>query len=111
MSKWIEMQGRVGQYRRDHGFFTPVNISDDQVLVTAADVMLGKIALMQSELGEAVEAIRDHDEQNFFEELADVVIRIMDVCDAMEIDLWPLIEAKQDINEKRPHRHGRKTTL
>ncbi len=107
----MKMQDRVGQYRSKHGFKTPNGISSEPFTVTEADVMLGKIALMQSELGEAVEAIRDHDEQNFFEELADVIIRIMDVCDAMEIDLWPLIEAKMDVNEKRPYRHGRKTTL
>jgi NTP pyrophosphatase (non-canonical NTP hydrolase) len=111
MSSWGEMQDLVGRYRREHGFITPQTISNKKMRVTHADVMLGKIALMQSELGEAAEAVRDHNYDNFYEELADVVIRIMDVCDATGVYLWPIIEEKMEINIQRPHRHGRRTTL
>lgn len=41
-------------------------------------------------------------------ELADVVIRIMDYCGHVGIDLQAAIETKMAYNEKRPFRHGNK---
>jgi len=41
-------------------------------------------------------------------ELADVVIRIMDTCEAYGIDLEEAIRIKHEFNKTRPHRHGGK---
>ena len=41
-------------------------------------------------------------------ELADVVIRIMDMCEHYEIDLGAVIMEKHDFNKKRPYKHGKK---
>jgi len=111
MTEWKEMQNRVGKYRRAHGFFTPTSLSGELATVTNADVLLGKLALISSEVGEAAEAVRDHDLDLLMEELADVVIRVMDICDALGLDLWEAIRIKMDYNEKRPKRHGRKTII
>ena len=68
------------------------------------------IALMHSELSEALEAIRSKDEakNNVGEELADCCIRIFDYCGAYGIDLGKEIVKKMKINEKREVRHGKK---
>ena len=66
------------------------------------------IALMRSELSEALEALRVPDMPHVGEELADTVIRIMDFCEARGIDLEEQIIRKMAINNKRPHRHGGK---
>jgi len=42
------------------------------------------------------------------EELADVVIRVMDMCEAYGINLESEIEKKHKINKGRPYRHGNK---
>jgi NTP pyrophosphatase (non-canonical NTP hydrolase) len=41
-------------------------------------------------------------------ELADAVIRIMDLCGKHGIDLFKCIEIKHNYNKKRSYRHGNK---
>lgn len=66
------------------------------------------IALMHSELSEALEALRKDDEEDFAVELADAVIRIADLCGYCDIDLEEVIEEKMKYNETRPYKHGKK---
>lgn len=67
------------------------------------------IALMHSELSEALEAMRSHgSRENIAEELADCCIRIFDYCGARNIDLEKMLRKKIEYNKTRPHRHGKK---
>ena len=67
------------------------------------------IALCHSELSEALEAFRDGESQDrMAEELADVYIRIADMCEYYGINLTKAIRGKMEINKNRPHRHGGK---
>lgn len=78
------------------------------------------IALCHSELSEALEEYRaGHEAQETYypkgekpegvpSELADVVIRIMDMCGHYGINLEAAIETKHEYNKTRPYRHGGK---
>jgi len=68
------------------------------------------IALMHSELSEALEAMRDgnwHERHGVAEELADCVIRILDFCEGRGIDLEAEIVKKYKKNKERPYKHGK----
>ena len=67
------------------------------------------IALMHSELSEALEAMRNHAKKEAIaEELADCCIRIFDYCGAKDIDLEKTLLKKIKYNKTRPYRHGKK---
>lgn len=78
-----------------------------------------RIALMHSELSEALEEIRNgHVVHEVYEvdgkpegvpiELADVLIRVFDFCGLYGIDLQKAVDAKIAYNRTRPYRHGGK---
>lgn len=70
-----------------------------------------QIALMHSELSEALEAYRidgNPASDQVAEEFADVFIRIADTCGVYAIDLEEAISLKLAKNKDRLYRHGNK---
>lgn len=74
-----------------------------------------KIALMHAELSEALEGIRHGNPPSEHipeftaveEELADVIIRIMDYAQARRFRVAEAVVAKMKFNATRPHKHGK----
>jgi NTP pyrophosphatase (non-canonical NTP hydrolase) len=99
-----EMQKEIYKISEDHGFHD----RDHDLWGKGNDTIPRWLMLAVSELGEAMEAFRHDDRGNFAEELADTVIRIMDDCEALGIDLEAEILAKMEKNRQRPHMHGKK---
>jgi NTP pyrophosphatase (non-canonical NTP hydrolase) len=66
------------------------------------------LALIHSEVSEALEADRKGKVEHFAEELADVCIRIFDLCGLKEIDLEAAILKKMEFNKTRSYKHGGK---
>ena len=78
------------------------------------------LALITSEVGEAIEVVqkqglRGRDQKclsnyksriDFAHELADIMIRTMDVADLAGIDLFAAVIQKLHLNANRPHKYG-----
>jgi NTP pyrophosphatase (non-canonical NTP hydrolase) len=70
--------------------------------------ILSWLMLITTEVAEAAEAVRKGNLQNFEEELADIMIRLLDTAYALQVNLEDAVLAKMDKNEKREHKHGGK---
>ena len=66
-----------------------------------------RLMLIVSEVSEALETLRNGDEDHFPEELADIAIRLGDLCGGLGIDLEKEIIKKVDKNKDRPYKHGK----
>jgi NTP pyrophosphatase (non-canonical NTP hydrolase) len=78
-----------------------------------------QLALIHSEISEALEAYRKDGvpdpgeaftvgDGSFVEELADAVLRIIDLCGFLQIDIEHAVEVKHQYNLTREHRNGGK---
>jgi len=79
--------------------------------------VVAKLALISCEVSEAIEAVRNRQMRTSFEdgkpegfaiELADIALRLADLCGGMEIDLAAAIATKMEYNRTRTARHGGK---
>ncbi len=81
-----------------------------------------KLALIHSEISEALEEYRTDEmgvrysqadgfsnkPEGFPIELADAIIRILDLCGYLNIDIEEAVRVKAEYNRTRPYRHGGK---
>lgn len=107
-----DLQRAVFDNSLAHGFWP-----SDKVWLDQVDQ---KLLLVVSEIAEAQNELRDNVDptytykradgkpEGFQFELADAVIRILDLAQALNIDLQSAIELKHAFNVTRPFKHGRR---
>ena len=80
----------------------------DSCEIIERDFVLGQIAKIASECGEAVAAIQ-HGEptEALIEELADIIIRTFDLAMHLSGDIGNTLVAKMETNKTRPYKHGK----
>lgn len=66
------------------------------------------LALVHSEVSEALEDFRHDRRDHFEEEVADTIIRLLDLSDLLGIDIDAAVFAKMERNRTRGYRHGGK---
>lgn len=121
-----EMQDEAWGMSEASGFhddIPPVGAVDDRAAINArVNYAIMKLFLIVTEVSEAGEELRDGHtpEETYYKpekptkpeglpsELADVVIRVGDLCGILGIDLAAIIEEKMAYNASRPRLHGRK---
>jgi NTP pyrophosphatase (non-canonical NTP hydrolase) len=89
------LAGAIGAWRKGKGF------------ETGWPNMMEKLMLVVTEIGEAAEAYRHQDRDNFAEEIADALIRLFDISDSIDLDIGVQLADKMVTNEGRPHKHGK----
>ena len=125
MTELKELISKAGVNANNHGWVivwcTANDIVKDPTLISQSRILQGAIlgkqkiltvgdalALLHSEVSEALNAHRNDDQDNFKEECADIAIRLFHMCYDLKIDLNQAIKEKMKINEQRPVNHGRK---
>lgn len=111
--KWLSIQ--ANDTALGHGFYDDAAAVEDTLnsfdapeeVVAAADrhFLMTQLALITSEVGEAMQAVRRGEELG--PELADVIIRTLDLAAAEGIDIGAAVVDKMIYNEGRPYKHGR----
>jgi NTP pyrophosphatase (non-canonical NTP hydrolase) len=99
----------------EHGFYDYSKTTEQALISMGLELeahntqqKLTKLALIGSEVGEAVRAVQHGDSAALAEELADVCIRVFDMCGWLDIELGDEIIRKMAINRTRPYMHGKK---
>jgi NTP pyrophosphatase (non-canonical NTP hydrolase) len=110
-----DVQDRVHNLARSNGFWEENTTLCELGYETT--VQLKVAALIGSEVGELIDALRKDptahcgkhgcDLSKEEEELADIVIRVMDYCEHRNIDLAKCIIEKHNFNCTRPYKHGK----
>lgn len=119
-----EWQDEITAWGAEKGWDKPplcaVRATDDPDGVPAGvniEAVGMKLALVHSEVSEALEAVRDGKftaytkdgkPEGMVVELADTMIRIMHLAGLLGLDLEDAVEMKMAANQKRPYRHGGK---
>ena len=118
MGELRKLQKAVHELAVEKGWYEGTPKADDPTWLGA------RLALVHSEVSEALECVRRGQMTRTYQswpeavgptkpeglptELADVVIRVLDLCESLGIDLELEIVCKHAFNRTRPARHGGK---
>jgi len=107
-----ELVKEAHETARSNGFY-----DNEKDLYPSNKLIPEKLCLIHSEVSEALEAYRRGEEDFWFNddkpegilsELADVLIRVGDMCGFYGWDLQDAVKEKMAYNKTRSHRHGGK---
>ena len=99
-----ELAAEIRQINRDNGW----NVTTAEDWNSSPYKFPAVIALIHSEASEALEAYRHNDRENFMEEMADIVIRVLDCIGGLTVNFDAEVRAKMERNKLRGFRHGGK---
>lgn len=100
----------------NHGFYYDIERLIDKlagvdqpelVEIAKRNFVLSQLSKISGEVGEAVSAIQHNEPYELWEEMADVVIRLLDLAAYIECPIGDVIIKKMAVNENRPYLHGK----
>lgn len=104
-----QLAEQIHAWARGKGFYDRefTSLGDFEARVRNPSLPAEKLMLIVSECSEVMSALRDDDEFEEAEEIADILIRVLDYAAWRGISLDEEVAAKMAKNEKRPRLHGR----
>lgn len=108
-----QLATRIHQTAREHGFWDHEDVyadgHPDSTAMPNPSLVPEKLALIHSEVSEVLEAYRLFGKVNAHveEELADVIIRVLDLAAALGLSMDIAVRNKMRANADRPHKHGK----
>lgn len=116
-----DLASRIEKNAIAKGFWAVANVPGNGEMIKGTQLedlqVATKLGLIHSEVSEAMEAHRDlgftagsinGKPEGFVYELADVVIRVLDLADHFGLNIEQAIVDKMAYNESRPYMHGKK---
>jgi NTP pyrophosphatase (non-canonical NTP hydrolase) len=87
-----------------NGFHDDEDVFDEHILRAYS-----RLALIHTEVAEATEELRHHeiDWVKFADELADIIIRTVDLAQVYDISIGDAVKEKVEKNRLRPYKHGK----
>jgi len=87
-------------------------ITSEEELKLHNELLTARIALIITELSEAIEALRKNkngyeQKDTLEDELADAMLRFMDLVGGLDLDLERQLKWKSEYNRKRGYKHGK----
>jgi NTP pyrophosphatase (non-canonical NTP hydrolase) len=104
-----QWQEEVHRLARKSGFWAHESLEDSTFKggIPNPSIVPEKLALIVGEASEALEEFRDDDDAKMEVELADIIIRVLDLAEYKGFDMDRAVEAKHRKNLGRPYLHGR----
>ena len=111
---WDSMDKAVEELQDSHNYG---QLPKSIVKATKDAFIAQKIALVGTELSEAIEGMRKPNyeangygigiKDSFADEIADAIIRLLDLCGELNINIDAQIQWKMDYNNGRSEKHGK----
>lgn len=101
----------IHEWAKRQGFWDNAVLEAPGGAVKNPSLVPEKLALIHTEVSEAMEAHRDdnvHGKHGIAEELADVIIRTLDLAEYLGVNIEQEVINKHEINQGRPRMHGKK---
>lgn len=117
MKSMLGLQVEAHDIAKSKGWWDAYRTQKDGEIELSLDQLNSKLMLVVGELAEASECIRNRQLHTFIEggkpeglpvEMADAVIRLMDLAHAIGVNLEREVENKMEYNKGRAHKHGGK---
>lgn len=116
LTELADLAGAISGSKGFHDRYRELTSNDDDH-EGAREHLVVKLALIDTEVAEAIEAVRNDDiddrvredgkPEGLASELADIIIRTLDLADMLWIDIGEAVLTKLTYNQQREHMHGK----